>query len=253
MIGIATTIFWIFLVIFCISAAYSAKDLSFDFKEPIVEVRSDNNLHFSMPITIMNRGFYDLGNFNITSTILASSGTMMTSGSTFVPTIPKGEAIPILHNMTLDLNNAMQNNQEYLFNDSSLMVVESVSMRIAEVIPIQASSNFTMPWGAPLYNFALGVPQYSLYNSTHSVTTIPISFENHAVFPVTGTIQIRMFGRGHVLLASGLINVDTAPNTPYSGQLTMYVLTSNASSRGRFEVTFSTSVFDYGPMVIPYG
>jgi len=40
MIGIATTLFWIFLIVFFISAVYSAKDIDFDFWSPTSRVKS---------------------------------------------------------------------------------------------------------------------------------------------------------------------------------------------------------------------
>jgi len=56
MISIATTFFWIFLIVFLVSAVYSFKDVQFDFGEPQIGLTSDNKILFSLPITIDNKG-----------------------------------------------------------------------------------------------------------------------------------------------------------------------------------------------------
>jgi hypothetical protein len=126
-------------------------------------------------------------------------------------------------------------------------------MSIAKMIPVEASANLSVRWGAPLYNFALGQVQYSAYNSTHLIATVPISFENHAFFDVAGNIRVRMYNSTNRRVGSGEISILALPNSSYNGSLQFYASIARLTASGRFDVYFSTVFFDYGPLVIPYG
>ena len=253
MIGIATTFFWIFLIAFFVSAVYSVKDVHFDFGGPQVSLTADNEMVFSLPVSITNRGFYNIGSFNISTEISDKEGFTITRGSTFIPVINKNDVATVTHNMTIDFNGLLQRDQNYLLNDTELKIYEAVSMRIADVIPVQASTNFSMPWGAPLYNFSLAEPAYAPYNLTHFRVTVPISFENHAFFDLVGDMQIRMYNSTGARVGWARTSLEGYANSPYKGFIEFYVSMTGTTPTGRFEVYFSTSVFDYGPLVIHYG
>jgi hypothetical protein len=253
MIGIATTIFWIFLIGFSISAAYSMKDVQFEFGEPQTGTTVDNMLFFSLPVTIINRGFYDIGGFRVATEITDADGYNITHGTTNLPLIRKNEPVTVFHNVTLNVTDMLQKGRNYLFNDTELNIFAAVGLRVAEVIPIHASTNFTFPWGAPLYNFSLGTPAYSTYNATHMRATVPISFENHAFFEMMGDIRVRMYSGTNRLIGSGQTLVQAPSGSFYSGSLDVFVSALSATPSGRFEVFFDTPLFSYGPLVIPYG
>ena len=252
-IGVATTFFWIFLIAFSVSAVYSVKDLQFDFGEPQIGVTLDNKILFSLPITIINKGYYNIGFFNVTTEVSDKKDFTIARGTTFIPVIKKGEGITATHNATIDVNDLLQSDQNYLFNDTELKIREVVSMRIAEVIPVQVSTNLSIAWGAPLYNFTLGEIEYTACNQTHLRAIIPISFENHAFFGLTGTIQICMYNSTDMLVGEGQATIEAQQNSPYHGYVELYVLTAEMTESGCFEVYFLTPFFSYGPLVIPYG
>ena len=253
MIGIATTVFWVFLIAFAVSAVYSVKDVQFDFGEPQSYLDSDNNMVFSLPVVIFNRGYYNIGFFNVTTEISDEVGGVISQGTTFIPVIRKGEETTILHNITIDVTDLIGENQNFLFNDTDLRMYGAVGMRLAEMIPVQASMNFSMPWGAPLYGFALGTPQYSPFNATHSRVSVPINFENHAFFDLAGDIQLSMFNSADQLIGGGQTAVAAYQNSPYSGIVDIYVLTTGVTDSGHFDVSFSAPPFNCGPWAISYG
>jgi len=253
MIGITTTFFWIFLIAFFVSAVYSAKDIRLDFGEPQMNPTTDNKMIFSMPVTIVNNGIYDIGAFNITSKIMDAEGFTVTRGSTFVPVVRRNDAVIVMHNMTMDANDLLQRNQQYLFNDSELTVYQMVGLHLAEVIPVQASTNMSIPWGAPFHNFMLGQPTYAAFNATHFRVTVPVSFENHAFFDVSGTVQTRMYNNADTLLGEGETTIYAPQNSPYNGNAEFYVPISGVTSNGRFEVFLLTPFYNYRPMVVSYG
>ncbi|NWF86416.1 hypothetical protein HXY32_01145 [Candidatus Bathyarchaeota archaeon] len=253
MIGIATTFFWIFLIAFLVTAVYSTKDVAFNFGEPQMNTNASGEIVFSLPISVANRGFYDIGAFAIMTEVFDNHDASIVRGSTLVPVIKKNDEVTVVHNMTFDMNDLLQRSENFLFNDSELKIYAAVGMRIAEVIPVEASSNFSMPWGAPLYNFTLGDPAYAPYNLTHWRATVPLSFENHAFFDLIGNVQIQMYNDAGTLVGEGQTSVEAYANSSYSGFIELYVSIVEVTSSGWFEVYFSTSIFNYGPLVISYG
>ena len=253
MIGITTTFFWIFLIAFFVSAVYSIKDLHFDFGEPQMNITADNKIILSFPLNITNRSFYNLRSFNITTKISDAENFTIASGTSFIPVINKDEEATITHNVTIDFNMLLQHDTSFLFNDTELEIYEIVGMVIADLIPIKASSNSSMPWGAPLYNFALGQPQYITANSTHFLVNLPINFENHAFFDVAGDIQIKMYNNTNGLLGEGQISINVPQQSFYEGFVEFYVSRGEVTDDGYFSVSILTSLFNYENLVIPYG
>jgi hypothetical protein len=253
MIGLATTFFWIFLIAFAVTAVYSLKDVQFDFGQPQTGTTADNRLFFTMPIRIFNGGLYNIGNFNVTSQVMRTDGAIIASGTTFVPVIRKGEEISTSHMVTASINDLLQSSQNYLFNDAELRIDESVGMSVAEMIPVQASTNFSMPWGAPLYGFALGTPAYSMYNATHLRVVVPVSFENHSFFDLAGTIQSRMFNSTGAFVGDGQTPITARQTSSYNGNIELRIGAQGLTQSGSFEVSFLSPILNYGPWVIPYG
>ena len=255
-IGIATSIFWIFLVIFSVSALYSMKDLQFNFGQPQTSLTAENEMLFSLPVTIVNKGFYDLDRFTVTTEIL--DGTRkIAAGSTLIPVIRHGESVNVTHDMKLNLTSLFLTQQSYLFNDTELNMNATIGMSAANIIPIQAVANSSLPWGAPFHNFVLERPQFAAHNSTHFKATVDLSFENHAFFDLSGTVQAQMYDNAGTFMSQGQSDFEAHQNSPWHGTLELYVpMVGSASggqqSSGYFEIFLSTRLFDYGPLVIPF-
>jgi hypothetical protein len=257
MLGIATFAFWVILVAFIASAAYSIKDLNSGFGEPQFTVAPNHELLFSLPLYIDNRGYYSLKSFNITTVFSDAEGSEISRASTFVPAIPQGQNVTILHNATLSMDSLLQKGDQYLFNDNNLTASVTAGLNFAELIPAQLSTNITYPWGAPFYNFMLGQPSYDLFDSTHSRVVVPLSFENHAAFDFAGSIRVELYDSGNSLLGESRVAFDVSRGSRYNGNLEfrvpLNIASLSAAQSGHFKVFFSTSFFEYGPLVIPYG
>jgi hypothetical protein len=257
MLGIATSIFWVILIAFIASAAYSLKDLSFGFGEPQFTAAPSHDLRFSLPIYIDNRGYYSLKSFNISTVFSDPEGSEISKASTFVPIIPQGQRATIFHNVTLSMDNLLEKGEQYLFNDTDLIVSVAAGVNFAELLPVQISMNTTYPWGAPFYNFTLGQPTYSRFNFTHGRITVPSSFENHAAFDLVGDMRVELYDSADSLLGKSQTALNVPQYSPYTGKLDFYVPQNSASlsaaQSGHFSVYFSTLFFEYGPVVIPYG
>ncbi|MEM3640335.1 MAG: hypothetical protein QXH37_00185 [Candidatus Bathyarchaeia archaeon] len=253
MIGLATTFCWIFLLAFFASVAYSIKDLRFNFGDLQTSVTSDNRLLLALPINIENTAYYNIGSFNITTEISDVNGFSISRGSTLIPIIRNGESLTSFHNVTLDINSLIESDSYYLFNDGEFCIDQLVSFTIAEIIPVQVKTNFSIPWGAPLYNFTLKEPITEGFNLTHFRVITLISFENHAPLNLTGNMIVKIYNNTESLVGQEQTTIEVAHYSPYEEYVEFYVPINGFTTSGRFEVYFLTHLFNYGPLVIPYG
>jgi hypothetical protein len=253
MIDFAMAACWIFLIAFCAAAAYSIKDLRLDFGNARMATTADNRILVSLPLNVSNNGYYSIHSFNFSTKLLDEDGSTIVQGSTLTPTLGIGEKVSILDNLTFDVNDMLQLNQEFLFNDTQLNITESVGMVIGEVIPVQASGNISVPWGAPLYDLKLGKLEYSAVNYTQMQAIVPISFDDHAFFDVTGEVNLRMYNSTGQLIGLGQSMIDAAQHSHYDGQIGLNVAVSSITQTGWFELDFQTPLFSFGSKVIQYG
>jgi hypothetical protein len=152
----------------------------------------------------------------------------------------------------LNVTDLLQTHQSLLNNDTDLTANTRISMMVAGVIPVQVSSNSSMQWGAPLYNLTLGTPQLAMFNATYSVVTVPLSFENHAFFDLSGAVWLRAYSNGNELIGQGQTSIQVAQHLPYNGDLEVYV-PSAAGPIARLEVYFVTTFFNYEQEIAVHG
>lgn len=254
MLGIANMIFWIVLIAFIASAGYSIKDINFNAGEPTLAATEDGNLTLTFPLYVDNQGYYGLKAFNLTTMVYGDQGNEVTKTSTFVPTIFEGQTTTILHNVTLNIKQLAESNPQLLLNDSNLNARVSAGFDFAELMPVRLSTNFTFPWGAPFHNLVLGQPQYSIVSRSNARVTVPLSFDNHAAFDITGEILASIFDGQGALLAESQAQLSAPAGSPFAGELSFTLPVDTASQitteGGHVEVFFSSPLFEYGPMVI---
>jgi hypothetical protein len=251
-IGIITSVFWIFLILFAFTAVYSMKDMQYSLGDLETAINQDNDLLVSFPVSVTNTGYYNLASFNISMKILNNNGSEVARGSTLIPLVAQGQTVNTTHTMKLNVTDLLLTDRDLLFNDSSWSINEVVSMDAAEVIPVRASSNLSLPWGAPLHNLIFGPLTTEWYNQSHIRVLIPISFENHAYFNLTGTVKARIYDNDNLPVGKCQINLDVSQYSAYKGKLEFY-LPSRTVSNIHCEALLETRFFTYGPMVIDLG
>lgn len=245
----AIYIFWIILIFFSATAVYSGFQLAngFRFGEPQTST-FDGTVTTSLPLHIDNIGIYDITSLNLTTLVSDDLGTPISESSTLVPLIIRGENSSITHNITLNLH-SMNYSQlsQLLFVDRNLTVDTIVSLNYARVIPFVFGTNLTMPWGAPLSNLTLG---HVSINGTN--VTVPFSFENHSFFELNGTIRLEIIDNLGSVVGLGTSPKILAPpqGNPYSSSVIVSVSGNPADVRTA-RLYFQTTVFNYGPVVIP--
>jgi hypothetical protein len=261
-LGIATTIFWVLLVAFMVLAVYSIKDLSVDFGEPEFAVTSDGELNLALPLKVDNGGYYSLKEFHLLTVFSDAEGAEISRAETFVPVIPYGENTTIIHNVTLDPVTLFEKGAPYLFNDKDLNVSFTAGLNFEELLPALISANFTFPWGAPFYNFAVSDPSFEMVDFTQITLSVPMSFENHAFFDLAGSIRMELYDSTDSLLSESQTVLYVPGHAAYDGNMDFSIpisasdlsLDSLPTARsGHLDVYFEMGVIQYGPLVIPYG
>ncbi|MEM3442152.1 MAG: hypothetical protein QXV09_07720, partial [Candidatus Bathyarchaeia archaeon] len=146
-LSLATTIFWILLIAFITLSAFSLKDLNFSLDEPKFTVTAEGELLFSLPLSIENREYCDLKDFQLATVFSDATGKVISTAKSSVPLILRGESVTLVHNATLSMDDMLENAGQYLFNDANLTAQVAAGLTFADFLPAQISTNFTFPWG----------------------------------------------------------------------------------------------------------
>lgn len=245
-LGLATTILWILIIVFSVTALQSIINLDIGFGEAQI-FPSSEGMMFSLPFFINNTGYYDISELNVTTRITDYNGTLLALSKTFVPLVSRGSSVETAHNISVDLRDVMSMDYIQLFlNDSFFGLDTSIALNFAHIIPLQISTNATIPWGAPFSNFSIGEISSLPHNDTHSEVVIPLSFENHAFFGITGTMQLETYNDVNELVASGKTDLDVPSQHTYEGQVYAYASLDDVSKlteSGNVRIIFETPMF----------
>jgi len=246
MLSIAAVILWIVILLFSVTAVYSVMNLGIDVGE-VEMLPSSNGISFSLPFSITNNGYYELADLNLTTCVTDQNGTVFDITETLVPSIPRGSNVNATHTISVDLDSILSmNHVSLLLNDSSFNVEIFAGLNFARAVPVQLSTNATIPWGAPFAYFSIGTASVSSHNGTHVEGTIPVSFENHAVIDITGTLRAEVYDDSNEHIASGRADINAPSQQSYADRLLVYASQEDSSKltgSGRMHVIFETPVF----------
>ena len=156
----ATRFFWLLALAVTITCVYSVTLIQIGFGEPMINL-TEEHLSITLPITIGNEGYYIIAGLNVTTLLLDNENNQISEATTYVSQIPPQNNATILHNISLPLDEIMTN-MEYLFDDSNFTLLGSAQLNYANLVPLSLETNTTIPWGAPLYNFATGDPTFNI-------------------------------------------------------------------------------------------
>jgi len=251
-LGWAIYILWLVIIVFTVTAVYSAFQLGLDFDD-LQTSTSEGTVTLLLPFSLENNGFYDIYDLNITTILKESNGALVSNSSTVVPLISSGNKINATHNISISLENMTSAGlSRLLFYDTDLDMEMSFALRYAGVIPLKIGRNFTMPWGAPLGNLTIGDVAVNPYNSTHVRAILPFSFENHSFFSLNGAVRTEIINTLDQQVGGTTTLINVPPQSGYSTQFMVLVSVSGSGFK-EARLYFDTSVFSYGPVVMPIG
>lgn len=246
MLKIVTIILLAIIVFFSVTAAYSALNL----KVAIGDVQffpSSSGITFSLPFSISNDGYYEISDLNLTTQVKNPKGGLLDQSETIISSIPKNTNVSESHEVSINLDDILLLDQiSLLLEDSDFNVEIFTSLTFAQAIPVQLSTNTTIPWGAPLANFSTGTFSFSDYNITHEEAKIPISFENHAILDIQGSLIIDVYNNSQERVASGMIMINATSGSIYSDSVAVYASRQDGlrvTSNGNLHMIFETLVF----------
>jgi hypothetical protein len=246
-LGIATIILWIITIFFIVTSVYSVLQLGIRIGGVQMLPSSEGGINFSLPFSIINNGYYEITDLNLTTRITDPNGTLSVQSQTIVPSIPQGTIINATHRVPIDLDTLTSiDHLSLLLNDSSFDVELFAALNFARAIPIEVSTNATVPWGAPLSHFNIGTLSHSSYNSTHGKATVNVSFGNHAVLDLVGTLKLEYYDNSQELIAYGQTSINVPAETDFQGEVNSYPLREDIpklNSSGGVHVIFETPMF----------
>ncbi|MEA2090690.1 MAG: hypothetical protein U9O89_08080 [Thermoproteota archaeon] len=243
----AIRLFWIMLIIFSVTVAYSLFMLlgNVEMREPQF-FASNGDATVSLPFFINNTSYYDMSDLNITTYVVYEEGATLCNSTTYEELIPKGSVLYGAHNVSINLNQTITNYSNLLFNDTYLNMHAFVSLKFAKVIPLQIAFNQTLEWGAPFYNFTL---HQIFYNETTANATVLFGFENHFFMDLNGTIQIRFYDDAGNPIGSGETDMQVPSHSPCQQLIELSVTAKPETAHFYFQ----TDMFSFGPLRIHYG
>ena len=246
MLGIATIILWLVIVFFSVTAVYSVLNLVVDMGEAQM-LPSGNGINLSFPFSIINGGYYELADLNLTTSVTDTNGIVMDLTETIVPSIPKDATVNSSHTIEIALDDILAlDTENLLLNDSDFNVEIFVGLNFARAVPVQLSLNTTIPWGAPFANFSVGILDISVQNNTQIEVTIPVSFENHAVLDISGTLKLEVYNVSQNLIATGVTTINVPSGYSFTDNISLDISQEDVvglSGTGDLHLVFETPMF----------
>jgi hypothetical protein len=133
-----------------------------------------------------------------------------------------------------------------LLEDNDFLVEVFTALDFAHAVPVELSINTSIPWGAPFAGFSVGEMSVSRIDATRAELAIPMSFENHAILDIAGTLNLEIFNDNEELVASGVNEIDVSSQGSYRGTLYLqaqYEDLLKLTSSGNIHIIFETTLF----------
>jgi hypothetical protein len=246
MLTVATVILWVVILFFSVTAVYSVMNVGVNIGEAQM-LPTSNGIKFSLPFSISNEGYYEIADLNLTTRVTDPDGAVLDLTETLVESIPQGETVNASHTIAINLDDILSmDHLTLMLNDSNFTVEIFAGLSFARAVPVQISTNVSLPWGAPFADFAVGEPSVSQYNSSYAEVTIPVSFENHASIDITGTLKLEFYSNSNERIASGTTRINVAANQNFRYNILVSATPQDASKltdSGKVHIFFETPLF----------
>ena len=246
MLTVATIILWVVILFFSVTAVYSVINVGVNIGEAQM-LPTSNGIKFSLPFSINNNGYYEIADFNLTTRVIDPDGQVLDLTETLVYSIPQGETVNASHTIEIDLDDILSmDHLTLMLNDSNFTVEIFAGLNFARAIPVQLSTNVSLPWGAPFADFSVGDLSVSHHNSSHVEAVIPVSFENHAIIDITGTLKMEAYSNSDQCIASGVTDISVVSNQNFGDSILLYARAQDESKLadgGKLHILFETYLF----------
>ena len=199
----------------------SSTPLPFSVGKPFYTINGETAL-VSVPISFTNKGFFDLQNLEIT-TAVSDNGVQLINSTASIPNVAAQTQTTLTPNITINLPNFLRSHQSLLFNDTTLLLsIESVHVMLGGLLSVRTNLSSSIPflWGAPLNGFNTSSLQFQLVNSTTTLASFNVNFNNHSFFPLEGAVSVDAFdGTEHVAGETLPLSIDSGVSFSSTVQL----------------------------------
>ena len=191
---------------------------------------SDKGALLSMPISVNNTGYYDMTDFNITTTLKDPNGAVLAANTTRIPEVKIRQTETRLHNLTLDLTQILSEMTYLLFSDTEFKIDLSVSFRCANALGFQlAIANMSTPWGAPLYGLNLTETSPPNFDGTDLSIYLTLEVENHSFLDIAGELSFRVYNDMGKRIGTGTQLLQLPPHSGLTGPIELIFEIENPS------------------------
>ena len=246
MLTVATILLWVVILFFSVTAVYSVMNVGVNIGEAQM-LPTSNGIKFSLPFSINNNGYYEIADLNLTTRVTDPDGQLLDLTETLVDSIPEGETVNASHTIKVDLDDILSmDHLTLMLNDSNFTVEIFAGLNFARAVPVQLSTNVSLPWGAPFADFSVGDLSISQHNSSHVEAAIPVSFENHAIIDITGTLKMEAYNNIDQRIASGVTAISVVSNQNFGDSILLYARAQDESKLadgGKLHILFETYLF----------
>jgi hypothetical protein len=246
MLTVATIILWLVILFFSVTAVYSVMNVGVNIGEAQM-LPTSNGIKFSMPFSINNNGYYEIADLNLTTRVTDPDGAVLDLTETLVDSIAQGETVNASHTIAVNLDDILSmDHLTLMLNDSNFTVEIFAGLSFARAVPVQLSTNVSLPWGAPFADFSVGELSVSPHNSSYIEAAIPVSFENHAIIDIIGTLRMEVYSNSDQRIASGVTDIDVASNQNFGDSILLYARPQDAAKlagSGKLHILFETPLF----------
>jgi hypothetical protein len=157
----------------------------------------NGNFSIVVPFYVNNTGFYDLSDIGVNVQI-RKENTKISTFSAHLPDVPAGVMFNSSCDFSVSLEEIASKNTELFTNDTELLVDAGLSFRAAYLIALEVSVTFSTSWSAPFNNLTASNFAYDGVNKLSML----LSFENHAQFPICGSLAVRLYNDNSELLGN---------------------------------------------------
>jgi hypothetical protein len=246
MLTVATILLWVVILFFSVTAVYSVMNVGVNIGEAQM-LPTINGIKFSLPFSINNNGYYEIADLNLTTRVTDPDGKFLDLTETLVDSIPQGETVNASHTIEVDLDDILSmDHLTLMLNDSNFTIEIFAGLNFARAVPVQLSTNVSLPWGAPFADFSVGDLSISQHNSSHVEAAIPVSFENHAIVDITGTLKMEAYSNSDQRIASGVTAISVVSNQNFGDSILLYARAQDESKLadgGKLHILFETYLF----------
>lgn len=213
-IGFTVALLWIITLTLPVSVTLSllklAEGKNLGIKEPTFTF-TNGNLSLTMPFYINNTGFYDISEAKVQVKI-CKANIVLAEVSKTLPEIQAGQTVEANCSFTASLEEVFQKDRTLLTEDADLNVNATLHFRVAYLIAFNIASVSATQWGAPFHNLTV---YGETYNKTSHVLSFYVSFNNHASFPLEGSVTVSIINLNNETIGATSLNLNVQPGEAF--------------------------------------